>query len=151
MKKFAVSAMVAAAALVLGAPAHAVDLTGEAFTVTINLTPKCMVTQSPGNLVIDYVSNASAAQDSTDFKVQCTSSLDYTLALAGTGTGGVYAYTDSALELDYTLTIPTGATGDKTEKTHSIVGEVLASQWGKCATPAGCNGTAQNHTLTVSY
>jgi hypothetical protein len=158
MKRFVLSAIVAAAALSLVSVTQAATATGSgAFDVTINLTPVCKITATPGAITFNYTADGGQATASSTTGVTCTKALPYTMALDGGapvvgGVSTVYTYTDAVLEVQYKITLENGASGNAAERTHSISGSIAANQWGKCAGPSGTNcANTTNRTLTVSY
>jgi hypothetical protein len=155
MKKFALAFALAAAGLLTGVSASAAtpQLTSP-FDVNIDLTTGCIITQAPSAVHFTYTAFGSAVNLDTpgSFKVKCSGSLSYDLALDGTG-----AYVDDATNLAYTLTLSatTGLVGTGTNQNYTITGRMAGNQAGQCAASAGaCDNSAatnKTRTLTISY
>lgn len=104
------------------------------------------------DLSMSYTSfQATAANTSVPFDVQCTNSTSFSLALDAT------SGTVPTLNLSYQLGL--GAIGTQSilsqagtgiAQSYSVLGRLPANQSGTCANPAGCSNSATN-TLTVSY
>lgn len=154
MKKFAIAALLAIAGLTSAFQASAASPQTGNFDVNINLTTGCIISTAPGAVSFTYTAFAASAQPldaNGSFAVKCTKTLNYTLALDGTGT-----YTDSATNLNYSLTLSgTSATGTGADQNYTITGSMGANQAGQCATSgATCTNSASSNktrTLTIAY
>ncbi|MFC5520711.1 hypothetical protein [Polaromonas jejuensis] len=137
-------------------PVQAATATGN-FDVTVNLTPKCEITTTPGNLSVNYTSfQTTDATNSTDFAVRCTNTLGYSMALSSTS--------GTLVGLDYTLAIrnagdtanaSTGTGAGTTATSYKIKATVAKDQSGTCSTaqtsPTVCTATDSARTLTITY
>jgi opacity protein-like surface antigen len=151
----------AAVAVAIAAPAFAADVSNT-FNVNITLTPKCEIfnesgaTSTIGNLAMSYTSfQTSSSIGSTSFKVRCTNSQGYSLALDSA------SVTDGTTGLAYTLNLSTSASHAATTnaslsslsgngnggQTYHVHGNIAANQDGTVSA-----GTANNtRTLTITY
>ena len=112
------------------------------FPVTI-VTPATCTIGSIANIAISYTAfQNTAASASTTAGVTCSNSLPYTMAVSPTS--GVSA------GINYSLSLPASATGNGALQSITITATAPANQAGTCAT-GSCTGTAQSHTLTVTY
>ena len=161
MKKTA-SLFLTAALFAAGGPAAvAADASGT-FNVNVTLTPKCEIfnesgaTSAIGNLAMAYTSfQTSASTGSTSFKVRCTNTQGYSLALDSANV------TDGSTGLAYTLNLSTSATHSATAnatltslsgngtagQTYHVHGNIAANQDGT-VTAGAANNT---RTLTITY
>lgn len=116
------------------------------FTVNATLTSACIFSTAPNNLNVAYTGLQNTAATTTgSFGVTCTNTLPYSLAL-GTTTGTV-----AGVNLTYTLALPTATgTGNGAAQNYNVTMNMPANQAGTCAS-ATCAGTAQSHTLTMTY
>lgn len=116
------------------------------FTVNATLTSACIFSTAPNNMSVAYTGLQGAAATTTgSFAVRCTNTLPYSLAL-GTTTGTV-----GGVNLTYTLALPTATgTGNGAVQNYNVTMTMPAGQAGTCAS-ATCAGTAQSHTLTMTY
>lgn len=138
------------------------------FNVTVNLTPACTVTPA-GNITLNYLSFGPVVSGAlTTLAIKCTSSLPYSVAL-DLGSGGnaitplVYSYTDSAVQLNYALSLSSvslspmaAGTGNGSAQTVTVTASMSGNQGGICANSAavGCSNSsnaARTRTMTVSY
>jgi spore coat protein U-like protein len=125
-------------------------------TVTINLTPVCLIT-TPGGLTFNYTSFGGAATGAGGaFTVQCTNTLPYKVGFDATATPATtkaVAASASSLDLAYSLGLSgtTTGTGDGTAKALSVTGTMAASQSGTCAVGAGCSSSTEVHAIYVVY
>jgi spore coat protein U-like protein len=131
--------------------------------VTILVNPTCTINTAPGAISFSYTSlQPTAAAASTSFAITCTLSLPYTVGL------DLYAVTDSAVNLSYTLNVgqsirPGGsvytaqaalsASGSGLPQTISIDGSMAAGQAGICSLASCTNAASANktRTLTITY
>jgi spore coat protein U-like protein len=107
------------------------------------LTPAtCTISTPPGNIVFNYTAFGAAVTPSTTFRVTCTNTLPYTMALDAT--------TGTIVGLDYSLALSTASsTGTGAAQTHTITGNMAAGQAGTCGTGT-CTGT-QARAITITY
>ena len=107
------------------------------------LTPaSCSIATAPGNVVFNYVAFGSAVNASTTFRVNCTNTLPYAMALDATS--------GTVLGIAYTLALSSSSgTGTGANQTYTITGNAAAGQAGTCA--AGSCSASQARTLTISY
>ncbi len=113
-----------------------------AFGVSILTPATCALTTPPGTITFTYTAFGGAIAPSTTFRVTCTSTLPYTMALDATS--------GTALGLNYTLALSAGSSvGTGAAQTHSINGAMAGGQAGTCATGT-CNAT-QVRSLTITY
>lgn len=146
------------------------------FDVKLNLTPACIVvaaaaddTAMTGKLSaidINYTAfQTSAAPGGTSLIVRCSQGMAYGVKIAGTGVTGL---THASTGLKYDLDLSTSSTAPATLGTQTLTAQagasagtkyyihasVPAKQAGTC-TLAGvattCSGTAQTHTVEISY
>lgn len=112
-------------------------------SVTVVNLPICQITVPPGNVNFSYTSfQVAPAAASTNFGVQCTSSLPYAISLD--------AISGTLLGLDYTLSLSAiSSIGTGFTQTHAINGSIAGGQAGSCAT-AVCSGS-DTRTLTITY
>jgi hypothetical protein len=120
------------------------------FIVTINLTSACLLTTAPANFSIAYTSlQGTAASATTDFAVQCTNTLPYTMTLSGNA---------DALGLTIPLVIrdagdsadvsgPQTASGSAIS--YKIRADISAGQAGTCA--LGSCSTTVSRNLVITY
>jgi len=142
-------------------PAHAAVTSGT-FNVNINLTAACQIgTIAPVQFNYTALQGAAATATGGGFTLQCTNglaapTLGLTLgAAAGPGTATVTT-TDSFVNLQYTVAVPTPVTAPNgTVQNYSITGSMAAGQAGTCSSSAApcTNATATNrgYTLYVTY
>jgi spore coat protein U-like protein len=160
MKRIIAATAVAAA---LAAGSTQAGQTSGTFNVDINLTSACTLT-AVADLAFAYTSLQAGASNATGggFSVSCTTSLPYTFALrAGTPAGPFVApfvttlgpITDSVVNLDYSLSVGAGGTGNGTPQAYSVTGTMAGNQSGTCALATCTNAGATNrtHTLIVNY
>ena len=167
MKKLLLATALGLAAFV-GTAAQAADATST-FNVGLTLTPKCyinMVTGTPADVATTDVAltyssfQGTDADGSTSFKVRCTSTLGYGIAV--TSDTGTIAGIDYYLKLvsgttpSYVTAVGggslTGESGNGSDKSYSIGVRALKNQAGTCSTAAPGTCTGSNvHTVTVSY
>jgi opacity protein-like surface antigen len=168
MKKFAISAAVAAVAMVAGASAHAQvppPTVTATFDVNLTLTPKCVVATASGgastaavpNIGIAYTAfQAGPGTGSTNFFVRCSTSLGYSVALDLFNN-----ITDGLTGLSYNLALKTTDTGDAATPVGVLTGQLgLAAgtqYWVQAYVPANQGGTTsletdnKTRTITVTY
>ena len=155
MNKLIVAAALGFAALTTSMSSLAASATDNV-TVTINLTPVCLIT-TPGGLTFDYTSFGSAATATGGaFTVKCTNSLPYKVgfdATAAPATTKAVSASASSLDLAYSLGLSgtTTGTGDGTAKNLSVTGTMGANQSGTCAVGAGCSSSTEVHAIYVVY
>jgi spore coat protein U-like protein len=118
-------------------------LSQTSFNVTIITNASCTLTSPPGNINLAYTSfQVAAASASTNFGVNCTTGIPYTMALDATS--------GTLVGLNYTLALSqTSSNGTGVAQTFSISGSIAGGQAGTCAT-GSCSGSA-TRTLTVTY
>jgi spore coat protein U-like protein len=151
MKRFVLSAIVAAAALASVSSQAATD-TGTSFNVDISLTPVCQVRNLTGAITLAYTSfQAGPVSDSVAFDVRCTTSMAYTLGITG-GSGTTIA--DSVTNLNYTVTLSSvSGTGNGADQNVTATAAIAGGQSGTCGTVGGgaCDNTgATNKTKVVT-
>lgn len=159
MKKLILAAAMAGVGLV-GTGSAAAATTSGTFNATISLNASCVLS-TVNDLAFTYTSFQATAASATGggFTLQCTNGLAAPTFQVKQGTGTAAASvttTDSALNLQYTVTAPTAAiTPDGTAKSYSITGSMGANQSGTCSSSAtACSNTSatnKNYTLIVSY
>ena len=160
-------AMGAAASLVLGlgtasSAAWAAGTATGQFNVNVTLTPKCEVFNGSGattaipDVALGYTSfQTSAATNSVNFKVRCTNTLGYSMALdsasvtdGGTGLQLALALTNSATHSSTPTASISGLSGNgNTGQTYYVHGTIAANQDG--TSTAGTSNSQR--TLTISY
>ncbi len=159
IKKIAASTIAATALFAATTPAQAALTATGTFNVTINLTSACTVDTTGLAPVFNYTSGQSGSASfatAQSFKVTCTQSTPYTLSLDASGTGytGSFSsptgtYTNTATNLQYSLTLPSATAGTGSAQTYALTGNIAGGQGGIC------NGTSCSvtdiHTLTVTY
>ena len=145
MKKLMMVAALGAAGLMGTAQAATVNNT---FDVDINLTSACQLSTIT-NVTFAYTSFQVGAATSAGgaYTVTCTTNLPYTMALDQTN------ILDDALQLNYTLAVPAGGTGNGAAQAYSVTGNMPGNQGGDCAAATCNNAAATNNTrtLTVTY
>lgn len=162
MKKIVASTALAFAGMVMALHASAAGLTQTGnFNVNISTTSGCVISSAPTDVSFSYTAFATSDVTATPgaFKIKCSDTLPYSLALDGTGTSGTYSYTDVTTALAYTLTLSaTSATGSGVDQTYGITGLMVKDQGGKCSVAAGgaCDNSAasatdKKRTLTITY
>ena len=111
-------------------------------TVRIYAPAACSIPVAPGNVTFNYTAFGSAVNASTNFSVNCTTLMPYTLSLnSNSGT---------VLGLSYTLGLSAaGGNGTGEAQSYNINGTMAAGQSGICTT-GSCVGSTP-HTLTVGY
>jgi hypothetical protein len=163
MKKFAMSAIVAAA--MAGTAAHAAGSDTATFDVTLTLTPTCIVTTTSGGAKATAVGDiniaysafqTTAGTGSTNFYVRCSTSLNYGVALDASN-----GIVDGTTGLSYNLALKTANTGDASTAVGSLTGQTGVAAGTQYFVQAyvgpdqpGTNtpGTAnKTRTITVSY
>ena len=152
MKKLALASALGVSALVSAFSAQAATAGGSPagdFNVNINLTSVCLLVK-PTDINFDYASFQTSAQAPTSggvFGLICTKNLVYTFALDALTT------IDNAVDLSYTLSLPTAVKGTGAAQSYTIGGSISAGQAGNCATTTCTNSAATNktRTLTVTY
>jgi spore coat protein U-like protein len=107
------------------------------------LTPAtCTISSPPGNIVFNYTAFGAAVTPSTTFRVTCTNSLPYAMALDAT--------TGTVVGLSYSLALSAASSvGNGAAQLHTINGNMAAGQAGTCATGT-CTGT-QARSITITY
>ena len=159
--RVAIGAMIGLA--LVSPQASAQSTTTGTFNVAVTLTTKCEIfsgstaTSAIGNLAMSYTSfQTTASTGSTNFKVRCTNTLPYSMALDSA------SVTDGTTGLAYTLALSTSASGNATTanasltsltgngntgQTYYVYGNIAAGQDGTSTA-----GTANNtRTLTITY
>jgi spore coat protein U-like protein len=118
-------------------------LSQSAFNVSIITIASCTLTSPPGNINLSYTSfQVAAASASTNFGVNCTTGIPYTMALDATS--------GTLVGLNYTLALSqTASNGTGVAQTFSINGGIAAGQSGTCGS-AACSASA-TRTLTITY
>jgi spore coat protein U-like protein len=113
------------------------------FNISIITIASCTLSSPPGNINLSYTSfQGAAASANTNFGVNCTTGIPYTMALDATS--------GTLVGLDYTLALSqSSANGTGVAQTFSISGSIAAGQSGTCAT-ASCSASA-TRTLTITY
>ncbi len=113
------------------------------FSVSIITIASCTLATPPGDINFAYTSfQVSAASASTNFGVNCTTGIPYTMSLDATS--------GTLLGLPYTLSLSqTSSTGTGTAQTFSIDGSITGGLPGTCASGT-CSASAVR-TLTISY
>ncbi len=112
------------------------------FPVTIYTPASCSVSTAPGTITFNYVAFGGAIAPTTNFAINCTSQLPYTMALD--------AVSGTAFGLNYTLALSAaGGTGSGIAQSNTVNGAMVAGQAGTCATGSCSSTTAR--TLTISY
>lgn len=122
------------------------------FDVNITLNSACLYSKTT-DVSFTYASfGAAATATAGAFTVQCTKGLQYSLTLDG-GTGPTYDYTDTALELNYKLTLANGVnTGNGTAQPYNVTGTMALGQIGSCASGSCSSAVGDNlRTLTITY
>lgn len=148
MRKLYLPAVLALAALA-SVPAQA--QVSDNFDVIVTLTSACRLTTAPGDITIGYTSfTVTPVSATTDFAVQCTNTLPYSMALntANADTLGLLiplSIRDSADTTNVTGTQTAGAAATS----YKIRADIAAGQQGTCAT-ATCTSTV-TRTLTITY
>lgn len=147
MRKLIFPAALALAAL--AAPAKA-QVTGN-FDVIVTLTSACQLTTAPGDITIGYTSfTTTPVSATTDFAVQCTNTLPYSMALNTANA--------DTLGLTIPLSIRNSAdTGDVTgmqtagaaAASYKIRADIAAGQQGTCNS-GSCTSTV-SRVLTISW
>jgi len=154
------SMALALACCALGTAASAATTAGN-FNVGVTLTPKCEIftagaTSTITDLPMAYTSfQTTVSTGSTNFKVRCTNTQSYSLALDNA------SVTDGTTGLSYTLNLTTGAAhtaatnasiaslsgNGNSGQTYYVHGTIAANQDGTITT-----GTANNiRSLTITY
>jgi spore coat protein U-like protein len=113
------------------------------FNISIITIASCTLSTPPGNINLAYTSfQVAAASASTNFGVNCTTGIPYTMALDATS--------GTLVGLNYTVALSQSASnGTGVAQTFSINGSIAAGQSGTCAT-ASCSASA-TRTLTITY
>ena len=154
----AASALAASVLAAMAPAAQAASVNTGTFTVDVTLTPACSIVQEPGNIAVTYTSfQVGASTGTTTFKVQCTNTKPYTMAL-DTNSGTV-------LGLPYTLALrDSGDAGDVAGGTGNglVAGQSYLvkatvgglSEGGNCnnaAVDGTCAGSSGTHLVTITY
>ena len=118
-------------------------LSQSTFSVSIITIASCTLATPPGNINFAYTSfQVSAASASTNFGVNCTTGVPYTMSLDATS--------GTLLGLPYTLSISqNSSTGTGTAQTFSINGSITGGLPGTCA--SGTCSASDIRTLTITY
>jgi hypothetical protein len=150
MKK-RILAIILGLAAVLSAPVHAAN-DSASFTVTINLTSKCVFgTIAP--MVFAYTSFQATLASATGgtFNMKCTNSMPYKIGFTNAPTPAVTdAVTDDAVNLAYTLGLSAATgTGSGVDQAYSISGSMALGQAGTCLTASCTNASATNRVRTL--
>jgi opacity protein-like surface antigen len=163
-----VGVLAALSLCVMSAPTTAAN--GD-FTLTVNLTPACKFATNA--LVLNYTSFQETATNVTaPLTATCTTGQLYSLSLAGAGMtlgGDSITYSGTAVGLNYTLRIQTGAGADvstaalqagtgATVQNYQIRGVIAANQEGSCTADTGnltgdpvCATVAEIKTIVASF
>ena len=141
-KRLAIAVALAAAFAAI--PAAQAGSIAPTFNVTVTLTSKCQVTTAPTDVAFTYTSfQPGPASASSNYAVQCTNSLPYTMALDSTATNTVAG-------LNYALTLSAASgTGSGAVQNYTVNGTMAAGQGGTCAL-GSCSGS-EGRTLTITY
>jgi spore coat protein U-like protein len=118
-----------------------VSITGTS-QVRIYAPATCNFTTPPGNISVSYTALGPQVSGSTNFNVQCTIGMPYTLATD---------VPEGVLNnLRYILSLSSlGTNGTGAPQLHTVTATIPAGQAGTCAV-ASCTAQ-QTHTLTISY
>jgi len=118
-------------------------LSQSTFNVSVVTVASCTLATPPGNINFAYTSfQVSAASASTNFGVNCTTGVPYTMALDATS--------GTLLGLPYALSLSqSSSTGTGSAQTFSITGSITGGLSGTCAT--GTCSASDIRTLTISY
>ena len=147
MKKLLLVAALGFSSL-LGGVANAGTTTGT-FNVNITLTTACtLATITDIDFAYTSFQVGAAAGSGGGFNVTCTNGVPYTFALDNA------SVTDAAVNLAYTLTLPTPTAGTGASQAYTITGNMAGGQGGTCASLGSCtNGASANRqrTLTVTF
>lgn len=113
------------------------------FSVSIITIASCTLATPPGSIDFAYTSfQVTAATASTNFDVNCTTGIPYTLSLDATS--------GTLLGLPYTLSLSqSSSTGTGAAQTFSISGSITGGLSGTCA--SGTCSASDVRTLTISY
>lgn len=111
--------------------------------VSIYAPALCTITTPPGNISLTYKAFGPAVSNSTQFWVQCTVKMPYTMATDVTQ--NVLNGVRYSLALSSTASNGTGA-----PQNFSITASANGGQAGTCAGGA-CPPATRTHTLTISY
>jgi hypothetical protein len=147
MKKLLIASALGLTTL-LGGVAHAGTTSGT-FNVNITLTTACTLS-TIGDINFTYTSFQGTAATGTGggFNVTCTNGVPYTFALDST------SVTDDAVDLTYTLSLPTPSAGTGASQSYTIGGSIAAGQSGTCTSLGSCTNAAatnRTRTLTVTF
>lgn len=130
--------------------ARAADV-NDAFTVTLNLTPACIIQTGLTNITLNYTAFSGSAVSNTEtLGVRCSTGLAYTLSLnsnagAGAGFGSQTAGTNTGLNYTINADTTSGTGNGLTTVNHVITASAAAGQ-------AGTGGSdVVNHTIYVVY
>lgn len=113
------------------------------FNVSIITIASCTLATPPGDINFAYTSfQVTAASASTNFGVNCTTGVPYTMALDATS--------GTLLGLPYTLSISqSSSTGTGAAQSFSISGSIVGGLPGTCA--SGTCSATDVRTLTITY
>ena len=126
-------------------PTYSVGVLGGQGTFPVKIiTPAiCTISAIPGiTLAYGNAFRLTPATATTSAPVTCSNELPYTIAVSPTS--GVSA------GINYSLSLPSSATGTGGVQNIIITATAPAGQAGTCTT-SSCTGAAQPHTLTLTY
>lgn len=127
-------------------PLHSALSVTSSFPVSITTPASLTLTSPPGNLAFIYTAYGPSVNVSTNFTVNGTLNLPYTMSLDVTS--GVVAGLKYDLQID-SQSSPLKAVGSGAAQVHTIQGTMPAGQAGTCTTGV-CNAS-QVRTLTITY
>jgi len=149
MNKILKSAL-AVAAVTFAIPAAQAATVTDTFDVVVNLTPACRISTAPGDITVNYTAFAAAATGTTNFVVQCSAGLLYSVTMPISGANNI----STNLGLTNSVAITAGGTtnvaGTVAGNTHTITATVGGNEAGTCAGPGVCTAT-NTYTLTITY
>lgn len=135
---------------ILTAPAHAQSPITDPFVVTVTLTSACKLTSAPADFSIAYTSlQTGAVSATTDFAVQCTTSLPYTMTLSGDADALGLTIPLSIRNTGDTAAITGSQTATGAAVSYKIRADISGGQAGTCAT-ATCSTTVSRN-LVITY
>ena len=140
----------AAAFAVAAIPSQAATVTDN-FDVIVNLTPACRISSAPGDITVNYTAfTVAASTGTTNFTVQCSNTLLYSVTMPLVGADNVLTNLGLVNSVAITAGGTTNVAGTAAGNAHTITATVNGNQAGTSTGPGVCTAT-NTYTLTITY
>jgi len=142
---------VIAATVAMSIPAAQAATVTDAFDVIVNLTPACRISAAPGDITVNYTAfTVAASTGTTNFTVQCSAGLLYSVTMPISGPNNVTTNLGLSNSVAITAGGDTNVPGTVAGNVHTITATVGGNEAGTCTGPGVCTAT-NTYTLTITY